>query len=100
MHCAIRRLQPAALAGVWLWWLATGHAQQRPTATELRTLSLEDLGKLVVTSVSKSEESLSEAAAAVAVVTGDDIRRSGATTIPEALRFVPGIHVARQTSSI
>jgi iron complex outermembrane receptor protein len=74
--------------------------QPAPNAVALRTLSLEELGKLVVTSVSKTEETRSTAAAAVAVITSDDIRRSGATTIPGLLRLVPGLHVARQTSNI
>ena len=66
---------------------------------ELKKLSVEELMNIEVTSVSKSAESLARAAAAVAVVTGEDIRRSGATTVPEALRFVPGLHVARPDSS-
>lgn len=49
----------------------------------------------MVTSVSKKKQKLSEAAAAVYVITQDDIRRSGATSIPEALRMVPGLQVAR-----
>ena len=49
----------------------------------------------MVTSVSKKEQKLSEAAAAVYVITQNDIRRSGATSIPEALRMVPGLQVAR-----
>jgi len=49
----------------------------------------------MVTSVSKKEQKLSEAAAAIDVITQDDIRRSGATSIPEALRVVPGLQVAR-----
>jgi len=44
-------------------------------------------------------ERLGSAAAAVTILTSEYIRRSGATTIPDALRLVPGIHVARQTSS-
>ncbi len=66
----------------------------------LKTLSLEELGNLTVTSVSKSEETLSGAAAAITVVTGEDIRRSGATSLPETLRMVPGMHVGRETSNI
>ncbi|MDY6974103.1 MAG: TonB-dependent receptor plug domain-containing protein, partial [Thermodesulfobacteriota bacterium] len=61
----------------------------------LKKLSIEDLLKLEVTSVSKKREMLSEAAAAVFVITQEDIRRSGATSIPEALRMVPGLQVAR-----
>ncbi|MRR07522.1 MAG: TonB-dependent receptor, partial [Deltaproteobacteria bacterium] len=61
----------------------------------LSELGLEDLMNIQVTSVSKKEQKLSDAAAAVFVVTREDIRRSGATSIPEVLRMVPGIQVAR-----
>lgn len=70
------------------------------TITVLKKLSVEQLLDVEITSVSKAEERLGGAAAAVTVVTNEDIRRSGATTIPDALRLVPGIHVARQTSNI
>jgi iron complex outermembrane receptor protein len=69
-------------------------------ARDLTELSLEELSNLEVTSVSRREEPLADAAAAIAVVTGKDLRRSGATSIPEALRLVPGLHVARLTSNI
>src|SRR5580692_7581542 len=52
--------------------------------------SLEDLLNMQVTSVSKKEQSLSKAGAAVFVSTQEDIRRSGATDIPDLLRMVPG----------
>ena len=61
----------------------------------LKSLSLEDLSSLEVTSVSKKTEKLSDAAAAVFVITDEDIRRSGATSIPQVLAMVPGIQVAR-----
>jgi iron complex outermembrane receptor protein len=48
-----------------------------------------------VTSVSRNAEHLGQTAAAVTVITVDDIRRSGVTTIPEVLRLVPGLQVAR-----
>jgi len=51
-----------------------------------------------VTSVSKSPEKLSEAASAIQVITGDDIRRSGASSIPEALRLADNLDVAQQNS--
>lgn len=70
-----------------------------PTTAELKRLSIEELMKVQVTSVSRYPEAFATAAAAVAVVTNEDIRRSGATTVPEALRLAPGIHVARQTSN-
>jgi iron complex outermembrane recepter protein len=62
---------------------------------DLTRLSLEDLMNIEITSVSKKSQKLSEAAAAVFVVTQEDIRRSGATSIPEALRMVPGVQVAK-----
>jgi iron complex outermembrane receptor protein len=66
------------------------------TAVErLRDYSLEDLTKLSVTSVSKREEPLSQAPASVFVITAEDIRRSGATSLPEALRLAPNLEVAR-----
>jgi iron complex outermembrane receptor protein len=58
-------------------------------------LTLEELLDIEVTSVSRKPEKRQGAAAAVFVVTQDDIRRSGATSLPEVLRMVPGIHVAR-----
>ncbi|MGB0129616.1 MAG: TonB-dependent receptor plug domain-containing protein, partial [Rhodocyclaceae bacterium] len=61
----------------------------------LADLSLEDLLSIEVTSVSRKAQRLTDAAAAAFVVTSEDIQRSGATTIPEALRMVPGIEVAR-----
>ena len=61
---------------------------------DLTELSLEELMNIEITSVSKKEEKLFEAAAAVCVITGEDIRRSGVTSIPEALRMVPGMEVA------
>lgn len=67
-----------------------GLAQQ-----DLTDLSLEDLLNTKVTSVSKKEQSLSKAAAAIFVLTQEDIRRSGATNIPDLLRIVPGLDVAQ-----
>jgi len=62
---------------------------------DLTQLSLDDLLKIEVTSVSKRAEPLQQAAAAVFVLTAEDIHRSGARSIAEALRHVPGLHVAR-----
>ena len=61
----------------------------------LMDMSLEELMMLEVTSVSKHAEPLQEAAAAVYVVTGDEIRRSGYTTMAEVLRLVPGMQVGQ-----
>jgi iron complex outermembrane recepter protein len=65
----------------------------------LKHMSFEELMNVEITSVSRTEESLHDAAAAVAVVTPEAIRRSGATTLPDALRLVPGLHVGEQSSS-
>jgi iron complex outermembrane receptor protein len=61
----------------------------------LRDLTFEELANITVTTVSKKEEPLFRAAAAVTVLTNEDIRRSGATSVPEALRWVPGLDVAQ-----
>jgi iron complex outermembrane receptor protein len=60
---------------------------------DLGNLSLEDLGRLRVSSVAKNPEPLSDAAAAVYVITHDDIVRSGATSLPDALRLAPNLEV-------
>jgi iron complex outermembrane receptor protein len=70
-------------------------------STDLDELSLEELMgvDVVVTSVSRSEQSLSRTAAAVYVITAEEIERSGATSIPELLRLAPGVDVARLDSN-
>ena len=75
------------------------HAQATPSVNELKKLTVAELMNIDVTSVSRAVERRDRVAAALAVVTSEDIRRSGATTVAETLRLVPGIHVARQTSS-
>jgi iron complex outermembrane receptor protein len=62
---------------------------------DLADMSIEQLGSIEVTSVSKRAEPLSAAAASIYVITSDDIRRLGATSIPEALRLAPNLQVAR-----
>lgn len=58
-------------------------------------LTLDQLKNIKVTSVSKKSEDAFDAAAAIYVITKEDIRRSGATSIAEALRMAPGVQVAR-----
>lgn len=62
---------------------------------DLTELSIEELMSIEITSVSKKKESLYDAPSAVYVITSDDIRRSGVTSIPEALRLAPGVEVAQ-----
>ncbi len=64
-------------------------------APDLADASLEDLMNIQVTSVSRKEQSLSRIGAGVFVITQEDIRRSGATNIPDLLRLAPGVDVAR-----
>ncbi len=90
----------AALLGITLTLvlppaLAATCRVEHPADRELFALSLEELMQIEVTSVSKKAQQLADAAAAVFVITGEDIRRSGATSIPEALRLAPGLQVAR-----
>ena len=62
-------------------------------AKDLTQISLEDLMKIQVTSVSKKEQPLSKAGAAVFVISQEDIRRSGANNLPDILRMAPGVTV-------
>lgn len=64
----------------------------------LTSYSIDDLLNMDVTSVSKKPEQLSKSPAAISVLTQDDIQRSGARSIPEALRLVPGLDVAQVDS--
>jgi iron complex outermembrane receptor protein len=66
-----------------------------PSSGELKRMSLEDLMDIEITSVSKRPENLYEAASAVQVITREDILRSGATSIPEALRLASNLQVAQ-----
>lgn len=66
---------------------------------EMADLSIEELANIQITSVSKKPEPLGSAAASVFVITADDIRRSGANTIPEALRLAPNLQVAQSSAA-
>ncbi len=68
-------------------------------ADDLTALSLSDLAKVEVTSVSKTNEALQRAAATIYVISHDDIERSGVTSIPEALRLAPNLLVTQTSSS-
>jgi hypothetical protein len=74
---------------------AASHAQPDVTAQRIEKLSQLKLEDLIVTSVSKKSEKLFDAAAAVSVITNEELHRAGVTSLPEALRLVPGMEVAR-----
>jgi iron complex outermembrane receptor protein len=79
--------------------LGTAVAAAKPTLDNLTDLSLEELSNIEITSVSKRGERLSDAPTSVYVITGDDIRRAGATSLPEALRLAPNLQVARASAN-
>src|SRR5213075_1328129 len=62
---------------------------------DLGKLSLEDLMNVEITSVSKQKQKVSQTPAAITLISQDDIRRSGMTSIAELLRLAPGLDVAR-----
>lgn len=68
---------------------------EAPLSAELSQMSLEELMNVQVTSVSRRPQSLIQAAAAIQVITGEDIRRFGATSLPEALRLADNLEVAQ-----
>jgi len=94
------RRSGAFLKALLLLTVAAGaDAADLPSASELSELSLEQLANLEITSVSKRPERLADAPASVFVITADDIRRSGATTLPEALRLAPNLQVSQVSAT-
>lgn len=84
-----------ACAALFLLHAGGGHAAgQAGQALALEDYSLEQLADIVVTSVSRQQDRLSSAPASVYVISSIDIARSGATTVPEALRLAPNLQVA------
>jgi iron complex outermembrane recepter protein len=77
----------------------SGLAVAQSPQVDLTTKDLDELMNIEVTSASRKEEKLFEIPAAVYVITQEDIRRSGLTSIPEILRMVPGLNVARINES-
>lgn len=95
-YCLCLIFSAAGLSvAVWLNAASPALADDTPSMNDLGQLSIEQLGNLEVTSVAKRPQPLNEAAASIFVITAEDIRRSGATTLPEALRLAPNLEVAR-----
>lgn len=95
-------LRPAVLPLFFALLPCILHAAKQPSDTqaqELKSLTLEQLGKLEVTSQSKEPTQVWNTSAAIYVLTADDIRRSGVTNIPDALRLIPGVNVFRVNGS-
>lgn len=91
-------------AGLLAAALGVPPAQAQPvppasrSAASLASLSIEELAEIEVSSVSKRAERLADAPAAVFVITGDELRRAGITSLAEALRLAPNLQVARSRS--
>ena len=80
------------------WSIAAAQTNEPGWAQALKKLSLEELVNQEVTLVTKKLERLSESPSAVQVLTGEDIRRSAAMDLPEALRLAPNLEVAQQNA--
>jgi iron complex outermembrane receptor protein len=109
----MRQLRRGAAAALFLVMPAVAQAEEAPAAPpgassgaqqlikvgfedqDLTRLSLEELSMVEVISVSRRPEALAGAAAAIYVISADDIRRSGVTSLPEALRLAPNLNVQR-----
>lgn len=89
------RGHPAFAAALAASLLAGVPAYAAISPRDLSALSLEELGNVEITSVSKQNQLLSDAPAAIYVITGEDIRRSGYRRLPEILRLAPNLQVAR-----
>ena len=92
-----------------LFWLTLLCALASPAIAQVKTVaaqekalknfSLEELGELAVTGIEKQPEQVWNTPAAIYVITAEDIRRSGATTLPDVLRLAPGVIVNQLDSN-
>lgn len=89
------RIRPLVIALVLTLATVESHATLAGEPQDIGDLSLEELANIQVTSVSRRPQSLSDAASSIFVITGSEIHRAGATTLPEALRLAPNLQVAR-----
>src|SRR5688572_18614296 len=97
MRCTSIRFLLAALIGSPLPAFAQPSGQV--AMSNVVGLELADLMNIEITSVSKKEDKIATTAAAIFVLTGEEIRRSGVTNLPDALRLVPGLQVAQTNAT-
>src|SRR5580658_9946788 len=98
MHLSQMRFSPLNVLLLLSSFCAVkGDAPQTSSAgpAALKQLSLEELSQIDITTPAKTPQTVFQSATAIYVITGDDIKRSGATSIPEALRLAPGVEAAR-----
>src|SRR5471030_1083066 len=89
----------ALVAATLICGFARAAPCQTPAAPNLAAVTIEDLMNIEVTSASRKAQASGDVAAAVYVISRDDIRRSGMTTIPDLLRMAPGVDVAQVNSN-
>ncbi|MGE0087455.1 MAG: TonB-dependent receptor plug domain-containing protein [Desulfococcaceae bacterium] len=91
------------LMGTWMMFFLSGFgnfsAAAADIAEDFTKLSLEELMEVELTSAARKSQKLSQTAAAAFVISDEDIRRSGVTNIPDVLRMVPGLDVAKINST-
>src|ERR1700712_2103776 len=83
-------------SALWVCLTAAGAASAQ-SVEDLRHMSIDQLGEIDISSVTKANEALSDAPAAIYVITQEDIVRSGATSLPEILRLAPNLQVAQSS---
>ena len=98
-HARVTALARITAITIGLASATTAFAADANTVRSLKKLSLDELLNVEVTSVSKTAEPLSNAPAAIYVITRDDVIRSGASSIPEMLRLAPNLQVAQTGAS-
>jgi iron complex outermembrane receptor protein len=98
-NVALTCLLAASVAAYGEDQLVSASSRRVESPKQLKSLSLEELGNVQVTSFNKTPTELWQTPAAVYIITGDDIDRSSATNIADALRLAPGIEVARVSST-
>lgn len=102
---SFRRLARSCCGGtiLFLWFCMPAAAQTDPQVTRdidaLKRVTFEELFNVEITTVSRRPERLVHAASAIQVISGEEIRRSGASSLPEALRLASNLHVAQIDSS-
>jgi iron complex outermembrane receptor protein len=86
------------MAGMLPLLLALPARAAVPPPPDIADLSIEELANIQINSVSKKPETLAAAAASVFVITADDIRRSGLSSVPEVLRLAPNLQVSKSNN--
>ena len=88
-----------AVAILFVCWPSRAWSDTQKPSNPVKQLTLEQLGDVRITTVSKEPEEVWKTAAAIYVITREDIQHSGVTSVPDALRLAPGVEVARIDSS-